>query len=131
MEALSRVRACARESVGKACAFAGLGISVIMVGLSFNPAMCAKAGGALTTLLSLVLTWYAVEAPRRPYRRTEVWLLLGKQLDVPESHMQRMIATELRDAYAKFAKITGLTGLALWGGGLLIGMLIGDQQHWS
>ena len=128
MEALSRVRACAHESVGKACAFAGLAIAVTMVGLSFDLAMSAKAGGALTTLLSLMLTWHAVEATRKPYRRTEVWLLLGKQLDVPEAHVQRIIATELRDAYLRFAKITGLTGLTLWGGGLLLGLLVGNER---
>jgi hypothetical protein len=129
MEALYRVRACAHESVGKACAFAGLAITVTMVGLSFDLALSAQTGGALTTLLSLVLTWHAVEAPRKPYRRTEVWLLLGRRLDMPEIQAQRIIATELRDAYAKFAKITGLTGLALWGGGLLLGLLAGNQQQ--
>ena len=114
----------------KGCAFAGLGIAVVMVGLSFEPAMAAKAGGALTTLLSLVLTWHALESARKPYRRTEVWLLLGKELDLPETHAQRVIATELREAYIQFAKITGATGLALWAAGLLLGLVVSGNETW-
>ena len=96
MEKLSRSlsSALAAES-----AFAGLGIFVVMVGLSFDPVLALRSGGVLLLILLAGLLLKAQHVARTDYRRTEAWLLLDRAERPDETHAGRTCRTALREAY--------------------------------
>ncbi len=111
---MEAIIAAANISVGRACGFAGLGIFCLMFGLSFEPALSARAGGMLCAILAAVLYLYAHRAPARPYKRTELWTILRKPDRPPPEVAQKIIGDILRDAYLKFARQTAIVSAALW-----------------
>jgi hypothetical protein len=104
----------ANVSVGRACGFAGLGIFCLMFGLSFEPALAARAGGVLCAILAAVLFLYALRAPIRPYKRTELWTILQKADRPPAAVAQKIIGEILRETYLRFARQTAILSAALW-----------------
>ena len=112
---MEHMRRIAYETVMRACAFASLAIFCVMVGMSFQPRLAFQAGGFLTILMSVVLIIKAYEARTKPYRRTEMWLYLPKELRPPEAHAQWASATVLRETYLTFAR---------WSAAIAIGMLV-------
>ena len=111
---MEHMRRIAFETVMRACSFASLAIFCVMVGMSFNPRMAFQAGGFLTTLMSLVLIIKAYEARTKPYRRTEMWLYLPKELRPPEAYAQWASSTVLRETYLTFARWTAAIAIAMW-----------------
>jgi hypothetical protein len=85
-----------------------------MVGLSFEPRLAFKAGGTLTTLMACVLVYKAREARNKPYRKTEMWLMLPKELRPPEAYAQRVSAIILRETYLSFALWTSAIAIVMW-----------------
>jgi hypothetical protein len=112
---MEHMRRIAYETVMRACAFASLAIFCVMVGMSFQPRLAFQAGGFLTILMSVVLIIKAYEARTKPYRRTEMWLYLPKELRPPEAYAQWASATVLRETYLTFAR---------WSAAIAIGMLV-------
>jgi hypothetical protein len=112
---MEHMRRIAYETVMRACAFASLAIFCVMVGMSFQPRLAFQAGGFLTILMSVVLVIKAYEARTKPYRRTEMWLYLPKELRPPEAYAQWASATVLRETYLTFAR---------WTAAIAIGMLV-------
>jgi hypothetical protein len=100
---LQRIEQTAQVSVARACGFAALAISLFMVGLSGDMVSSFKVGGILCLLASTVLLLKAWYAAHRPYKRTEVWLMLEPQ-DRPNSAIaQQIIGTVLRETFLYFA----------------------------
>jgi multisubunit Na+/H+ antiporter MnhB subunit len=97
------VEAAAFVSVGRACGFAGLGVLCIVLGLSYDPALAAKAGAVLSLVICLILLLHAWLVHKRPYKRTETWLILRKDDRPPVEVAQRLVSTALREAYLFFA----------------------------
>jgi hypothetical protein len=100
-------------SVGRACGFAGLAIFCIIFGMSFDPVFAARIGGGLCVVLALVLAAYAYRAPSRPYKRTELWLILAKEKRPPAVFAQRVIGNALRDTYIWFSRQSALIAIVL------------------
>ncbi|WP_420405579.1 hypothetical protein [Nisaea sp.] len=98
-------------SVGRATGFAALAIVCIVMSLSYEPAIAARAGCILCLLASVVLFQYAVRAPTRPYRKTELWIILAKEDRPPKSVAQRVIGTILSRTYRKFAEYSMVSAL--------------------
>ena len=111
---MEHMRRIAYETVMRACAFASLAIFCVMVGMSFQPRLAFQAGGFLTILMSVVLIIKAYEARTKPYRRTEMWLYLPKELRPPEAYAQWASATVLRETYLTFALWTSAVAIAMW-----------------
>jgi len=111
---MEQMRRVAYETVLRACGFGSLAIFCVMVGMSFAPRLAFQAGGFLTMLMALVLVYKAHEARRKPYRRTEMWLYLPKELRPPEAHAQWASATVLRETYLTFATWTAAISIAMW-----------------
>jgi hypothetical protein len=111
---MEHMRRIAFETVMRACSFASLAIFCVMVGMSFKPRLAFQAGGFLTTLMSLVLIIKAYEARTKPYRRTEMWLYLPKELRPPEAYAQWASSTVLRETYLIFARWTAAIAIAMW-----------------
>ena len=100
-------------SVGRACGFAGLGVFCLVFGLSFEPVLAARAGGTVSLVVTLVLAWRGLGAPTRPYRQTEVWLILAKDERPTEGVAQRVIGTVLQEAYWWFAQQAAVVSIIL------------------
>jgi len=115
-----RIRDLAQLSVGRACLFGLLAIVTFMVGLIAWPDLAMRSGAILFLMTSAILWYKAHLAPGQNYRRTEVWVLLGKRHDLPEARAQAIFGTILRDTYLRFAWITAKTGVALWIADLLL-----------
>lgn len=100
-------------SVGRACGFAGLGLFCLIFGLSYDPVLAARAGGVLTLGLAVILAGFAMAAPTRPYKRTELWLILAKDDRPAEPAAQMVIGAVLRRTYLWFAKKALLIAVVL------------------
>lgn len=111
MDAIERA---AFISVGRACGFAGLAILCLMVGLSFDPLVAARTGGMATFAMTLFLGFRAKASPSRPYRHTEVWIMLAKSERPDDALAQKLIGSALREAYIWFARQTALVTIILW-----------------
>ena len=79
------------QSVARGVGFGTLAISLVVVGLAGYPTLALKSGAALTLLMWAILRLKALRAPRRPYKRTEVWLMLEPRPDWPAEIAQRLI----------------------------------------
>lgn len=100
---LERIEYQAQISVGRACGFAVLAILTFFVGLSADMPQAFRAGGFLTLLTCLVLLIKAQQAPTKPYKHTELWLML-KPGERPEPAIaQHIIGTVLRETFLRFA----------------------------
>ncbi len=98
-------------SVGRACGFAGLAVFCIVFGLLYDPVLAARAGGLISLTVAVVLAGYAHFARTRPYKRTELWLILREEERPPETVAQRLIGEVLRVTYIRFARQTALVAL--------------------
>jgi hypothetical protein len=119
---MDKMREVAFLSVQRACLFGALAIFCLMVGLSFEPQLAFKAGGAATTLMAGILAYKAREARNKPHQKTEMWLLLPKEYRPPKAYAQRLSAAILRDTYLNFAFWTSAIAIAMWSIALLIGL---------
>jgi hypothetical protein len=119
MEAMRRV---AFSTVLRACLFGSLAIFCTMVGLSFEPQLSFKAGGTMTTIMALALVYKAREALTKPYKKTEMWIYLPKEVRPPEAYAQRASSTILRETYLTFALWTSAIAVAMWVAALLLSL---------
>lgn len=117
-------------SVGRACGFAGLAIFCVVFGLSFDPVLAARTGAGLCLGLSLILAAYAYRAPTRPYKRTELWLILAKDKRPPAAYAQHIIGLALRDTYTWFARQTAIITLVFVAVSVLL-QLFGVEEFWT
>ena len=111
---MDKMRQVAFLSVQRACLFGALAVFCLMIGLSDEPRLAFKAGGTATVLIAAILLYKAREARRKPYRKTEMWLLLPKDSRPPEAYAQRLSATVLRETYLNFALWTSAIAVAMW-----------------
>lgn len=110
---LERIEELAHLSVARGCGFAALAIVVFFVGLSSDPPVACKLSGILALLTCLVLLLKAQLAPRRPYKHTELWVMLMPQERPQAAIAQQIIGTVLREAYLVFALHAGLAAAGL------------------
>lgn len=122
-DTVNHIRAAAFLSVGRACMFAALGIWAVIFGFITWPVLALRIGAVLTTLTGVVLIYKALEAPMRPYRRTEVWILIGKKTQMPESEAQAVISGVLREMFWKFASYAAAIALGLWIAAILVALV--------
>ena len=119
---MERMRQIAFQTVQRACMFGALAIFCLMVGLSYDLRLAFKAGGTMTILMVAILIYKAHEARTKPYRRTEMWLYLPKELRPPDAYAQRVSSTVLRETYLNFALWTSAISIAMWTIALLIAL---------
>jgi hypothetical protein len=111
---VERIQFAAELSIGRAVAFGALAIGTTVLGLIFEPALALKAGGTLTLLMAAILQLKGERAPLRPYRSTEVWLILDRQLGLPDEQAQRIVGAALNGVYERYARISAVVALGLW-----------------
>jgi hypothetical protein len=111
---MDRIRHHAWESVARACGFGALAIFTAMVGAAALPAVAAKIGAAGAALMGAILMLKAANAHSKPYRKTELWILLDRDHGLPEAHAQRILMGTLKDCYLASARISGTVAVGLW-----------------
>jgi hypothetical protein len=112
---MERVRNLADLSIRRGCGFGLIAIGTAMTGMAGDIAMAIKGGAIMTTLMGAVLVIKALRASATNYRRTEVWIMLGKKIDGwPPHRLQQLIGGILRDRYLWHAEKTAVAALTLW-----------------
>lgn len=120
-----RIAQAAELSVGRAVGFGALGIGCTVLGLSGFPLLALRSGAVLTGLMAAILLLKGAAATRRPYRRTEVWLILDRPRDLPPERAQSLIGTALRLAFERYARWSAAVAAGFWALSLLARWLLG------
>ena len=100
---MEQIETFARLSVLRGAAFGLLAIVCTMVGLAATPALSFKVGGLLCLFACIILIMKAEHADRRPYKRTELWLMLDKNARPPATTAQQVIGATLKGCYRQTA----------------------------
>lgn len=111
---MDRIERLAELSILRGLGFAALAIVTVMVGLSFEAALCFQTGAILAVLTAVVLAFRAWEAPSRNIRDTEVYLMLDGEFGMPRERAQAYVGGVLRRLYGRFARITAGFAVAFW-----------------
>jgi hypothetical protein len=90
-------------SIARGCGYVGLAVLTFMVGLSWDMVLATKVGGLLVLLASMILVVKAERSAVRPYRHTELWLMLDRRDRPRKVVAQRVIGAVLRGCYLRFA----------------------------
>lgn len=110
---LNLIEAKAELSVGRACAFGGIAIGTFMIGSITEPADALRTGGIMTLLTCFILLLKANLALDKPYKRTELWLLLPPGARPTPEIAQAVIGRTLRTVFLRFALYAASLALAL------------------
>lgn len=124
---MHRVQQLAWLSVARGCGFAALAIFTFMIGLSGDMPAAFKAGGILTLIASLVLLVKGWQAPARPYKRTEVWVMLQPDERPHAALAQTLIGETLRRTYMMFALHSAMLAGGFFVVSLLFAMVSGHR----
>lgn len=100
---MEQIEASAQISVARGSGFGLLAIFCVMIGLSGTPVVALETGGVLNLLACFILIAKAEFAPGKPYKQTEVWLMLDDRSRPPAAVAQQIISTALRSVYRQFA----------------------------
>lgn len=100
---MHRIDRLAQASVGRGFGFAMLAIITFMVGLSSDLLVALRAGGYLCLVVCLVMMWMALRASVKPYKRTELWLMLDPADRPQPAVAQLVISAARREALLVFA----------------------------
>lgn len=111
---MERIREYADISIRRGCGFGFLAVATAMVGTSSEILLSAKIGAISLTLMSMILLLKALQAPRRSYKRTEVWIMLNQNHDLPEPRAQQVFGSILRDRYMWHATVAASIALLMW-----------------
>jgi hypothetical protein len=102
---LDRVERLAEISVARGCGFAALAIALTFVGtLPAGLPFAFRIAGLAALITCAVLLLKALLADRRPYQRTEVWAMLGRDERPLPDMAQRIVGTVLRGVFLRFAQ---------------------------
>ncbi len=118
------IRQAAMISTARACGFGTLAIMTTMIGFAGTPTLSLKVGGVCFLLTAAVLILMAWRAPLKPYKRTEVWLLLDAQDRPPAAFAQTAISSARIEAFYRFAHISATLAAVFLTGALLAALLM-------
>jgi hypothetical protein len=99
----SKLAHLANLSVARGSAFGLLAIFCLMIGLAGYPLIALKTGAVCLMAGAAVLMLKAELSPRRPYQRTELWVLLNPHERPPAPIAQKVIGSTLRITFNRYA----------------------------
>jgi hypothetical protein len=114
MNELDRVYAMARISVARACGFGALAIAMVSISLLSWPFIAFKLAALGCTLATAILVLKADRVRQRSHKTTEVWIMLERHVDVPESHVQRVVTNALYENFREFALYAAGLATLFW-----------------
>ncbi len=119
---MDRIRYYAEISVQRALGFTGVGVATLLLGLSFDPQLALQVAAVILGITGAVLIAKSLNALHRNYRRTEVWMLLGRTIEFPEHRAQQIIGTILKDTYSRYARLILAAAVTTWFLSMLYGL---------
>jgi hypothetical protein len=119
---VNEIEQAAQLSIGRACGFAGFGIALAVLALSFEPMLATKTGAVLSMGLTLTLLVFAYRAHSTPHQTTEVWLLIERDSRPPARHAPRIINEARRFAMLWFARWTATVSALFASSGILLAL---------
>jgi hypothetical protein len=125
----TRLTDLANISVARGSAFGLLAIFCLMIGLTGYPLIALKTGAVCLMFGAGVLMVKAELSRRRPYQRTELWVLLNPRERPPAPIAQQVIGGTLRGAFQRYAIYYAYAGVfcfAVAGVLQLMAALLGD-----
>lgn len=111
---MDRIRYFAELSVLRALGFAGLGLVTMVFGLSFDLHLALQMAAVLLGIVGAVLMVKSLNAPRRNYRHTELWMLLDRTIEFPEDRAQQILGTVLKETYFRYARPIVAAAICAW-----------------
>lgn len=111
---MERIEQAAETSVARAVSFGALAISMTMLGLAYDAVLAFRFGAGGCLLMAAVLWLKAQMAPRRSYRKTEVWLILDRRLPLPDDRAQAVIGGVLHAIFRRYATYAACAAVFLW-----------------
>lgn len=106
------VRMLADLSIRRGCGFWLLGVVCVMVGLSYDIGLAFRTGAILLGMLTVILYFRGLDAPTRPFRKTEVWLMIDERPQIGETETQRLIGGTIGERLMWHARISAV--VTLW-----------------
>jgi len=100
---MQRIDQLAHVSVARGCGFGMLAIATFMVGLSAEFALALRAGGYSCLLMCFILIAMGWRAHAKPYKRTELWLMLEPSERPQPAVAQLIIGSARREAFLDYA----------------------------
>jgi hypothetical protein len=119
---IETIRILADVSIRRACGFALLAVSCIMFAFSFDLQQAFHVGAILVGMLAVVLWLKSVLAPRKPYFRTELWIMLPERPRMGKPELQRLISGILAERFWWHAQVAAVLAAGLGGIAILIGL---------
>jgi hypothetical protein len=125
MELLDEVSdRCIRRALG----FAGLGIGLVLLALSFDLALAFRSAGDLVALVAAAMLLLAWRAPRRDMRHSEAWTMLRDLAPEWTARRSRQELQErMREAWRRrllwHTERIAVLALLFWAVGLGIGLI--------
>jgi len=116
----TRIYDMATLAVARACGFAGLAIFCFMIGTAGYPVIALKSGAVGMMLCAAVLLIKAQLSERKPYKRTELWLLLEPNERPDTRFAQQLIGSAMREVYLRFTRYFAVGGFACFALAMLL-----------
>jgi hypothetical protein len=120
---MSAIERAAELSVARGVGFGALAIALVVAGLAGYPPLALRSGAALALLMWAILKLKALWAPRRPYKRTEVWLMLEQRPAWAPEVAQRLIGAALQRTLNRYARLALVAAIGLWLASLALPLL--------
>jgi hypothetical protein len=108
------------RSIRRALGFAGFGVGLVMVALSFDLVLALRSGADLVALAAVVMFFLAWRTPRRDMRHSEAWVMLGELMPqavkgVRRAELLERLRRAMRRRLLWHAERLGMLALTLWG----------------
>ena len=120
---MDQIRQLADFSIRRACGFGLLAIGTASMGLVSDMFLVTKLAAICASAMAAILLFKAMQAPTRNYKRTEVWILLDKRHNLPESRAQQVFGNILRERYMWHATATAAGAGILWLATIILGLV--------
>jgi hypothetical protein len=116
------------RSIRRALGFAGLGIGLVMLSLSYDLPLAFRSGADLSAAVAVTLLVLAWRTPGRDMRHSEPMMMLNDLLPeavegVPRAEVLRRLKEVLRRRLLWHAERVGLLAVALWAAMLVANLL--------
>lgn len=117
---METIRLLADHTIRRACGFALIGVSCIMLAFSYDLAQAFHVGAVLLAGMAVILWAKSLLAPSTPYFRTDLWVMLPDRPKMGKPELQRLIGGILAERFWWHAKAAGAVAGSFSGMSLLV-----------
>jgi hypothetical protein len=111
---MERLRYFADLSIRRGCSFGLLAIGTAVIGMASDMGLATRGAAIGMSLMAAILLLKAMQARTRSYKRTELWILIDKRHEFPETRAQQLFGNILRERYIWHAEVAAAGAALLW-----------------